>query len=102
MDNCWGRAGMFSFVFAALLLAFNWPVLSIPQGNALLGWLFAAWALAIVLLGLAARGAGASCPEPPEPASAKQVHAGQTQAEPAQSASTHPDQEKSGAETTDV
>lgn len=67
MDNCWGRAGMFSFVFAALLLVFNWPVLSIPEGHMLLGWLFAAWALAIVLLAVAARGASASCPPPPDP-----------------------------------
>lgn len=116
MDNCWGRAGMFSFVFAALLLVFNWPVLSIPQGNALLGWIFAAWAVAIMLLGLAARGAGASCPPPPE-----QTHQigqiGQTQADQAQAgpsqtnqnqagqahpASPQPAQAKPGAETRDV
>ncbi|MDP2847806.1 MAG: hypothetical protein Q8O35_06385 [Humidesulfovibrio sp.] len=64
MVNCWGRPGMFSFVFAALLLVFNWPVLSIPEGGELLAWLFGAWALAIALLRFAARGAQDACADP--------------------------------------
>jgi hypothetical protein len=66
MDNCWGRSGVFALVFAVLLLAFNWPILSIPGPGHLLGWLFAAWGAAIVLLGLAARGAAATCQPPPD------------------------------------
>ncbi len=66
MDNCWGRSGVFALVFAALLLAFNWPLLSIPGPGQLLGWLFAAWVAAIALLGLAARGAAATCQPPPD------------------------------------
>lgn len=65
MDNCWGRSGVFGLVLAALLLVFNWPLMSIPGPGHLLGWLFAAWAAAIVLLGLAARGVSTSC-LPPE------------------------------------
>ncbi|HWR03542.1 MAG TPA: hypothetical protein VN419_05940 [Humidesulfovibrio sp.] len=64
MDNCWGRSGVFGLVFAALLLVFNWPLMSIPGPGHLLGWLFAAWAAAIVLLLLAARGVSASCLPP--------------------------------------
>lgn len=64
MDNCWGRSGAFALVFAALLLVFNWPLLSIPGAGHLLGWLFAAWAAAIILLALAARAVSASCRPP--------------------------------------
>lgn len=53
-----GKPGVFRFLFVALLLVFNWPLLSIPAPEDLFGWLFTAWALAIVLLFLAMRGAG--------------------------------------------
>lgn len=54
MHNDRVRTGMASFVFATLLLIFNWPVMSIPRAGTLLSWLFGAWGLAIALLGLAA------------------------------------------------
>jgi len=54
MTNQRARTGIASFVFATLLLIFNWPVMSIPGAGALLCWLFGAWGLAIALLGLAA------------------------------------------------
>lgn len=49
------KPGISCFLFVALLLVFNWPLLSIPAPAHLLGWLFTAWALAIALLFLAAR-----------------------------------------------
>lgn len=55
MDNHWGRSGAFGLVFAALVLVFNWPLLSIPGPGRLLGWLLAAWIAGIALLALAAR-----------------------------------------------
>lgn len=66
MGNCWSRTGFFVLIFAALLLAFNWPLLGIPRPGALLAWLFCAWALGVGLLALAARGAAAPCGPPPE------------------------------------
>ena len=63
-----GKPGISRFVFVALLLVFNWPLLSIPASEHLLGWLFAAWGLAIVLLFLVAQGsAAAELPEPRVP-----------------------------------
>lgn len=55
MESCRTRTGIAAFVFAVLLLAFNWPLLSIPPRGALLVWLFCAWVLGIGLLALAAR-----------------------------------------------
>jgi hypothetical protein len=65
------RTGIASFVFAILLLLFNWPVMSIPAPGKLLYWLFGAWIAAIALLGLATALAARSerklaCP-PPDP-----------------------------------
>lgn len=59
-------------IFLALVLVFNWPLLSIPTGQHLLFWLFAAWALAIaVLFAVARRTAGAAAaPMPGDPAAA--------------------------------
>lgn len=54
MDKCRTRTGIAALVFTALLLAFNWPVLTIPATGTLLSWLFITWGLAIALLGLAA------------------------------------------------
>jgi len=53
-----GKPGVSRFIFVALLLVFNWPILSIPKPENLFGWLFAAWGLAIGLLFLAARAGG--------------------------------------------
>lgn len=69
MHNYRARTGVASFVFATLLLIFNWPVMSIPKTGTLLCWLFGAWGLGIALLGLAAffaaRGErGQVCPPP--------------------------------------
>jgi len=50
-----GKPGVSRFIFVALLLVFNWPILSIPKPENLFGWLFAAWGLAIGLLFLVAR-----------------------------------------------
>lgn len=63
------RTGIASFVFAILLLIFNWPVMSIPAPGKLLSWLFGAWLAAIALLGLAAASAARAerrlaCPPP--------------------------------------
>ncbi|MBU1042149.1 MAG: hypothetical protein KKF77_13720 [Proteobacteria bacterium] len=55
-----GRPGISLFLFVALTLLFNWPLLSIPASDGLFGWLFCAWGLAIALLFLAAHG---SCDE---------------------------------------
>lgn len=52
-----GKPGISCFVFVALLLVFNWPLLSIPAPANLFGWLFTAWGLAIALLFLVAHGA---------------------------------------------
>lgn len=57
MRIAFGTSGVSRFIFVALLLAFNWPVLSIPEPNSLYGWLFAAWGLAIAALCLVAHGA---------------------------------------------
>ncbi|MBA4358239.1 MAG: hypothetical protein Q7U56_13885 [Humidesulfovibrio sp.] len=69
MKGAFGKPGIFRFVFVALLLVFNWPVLSIPAPAALFGWLFTVWGLAIALLFLAACGAASSngSAEPPGP-----------------------------------
>jgi len=71
MHNDRARTGIAAFVFAILLLLFNWPLMSIPAPGTLLSWLFAAWGLAIALLGLAAfyaaraeRGQGGAPTEP--------------------------------------
>lgn len=53
-----GKPGISLFLFVALLLVFNWPLLSIPASDGLFGWLFSAWGLAIALLLLAAHGSG--------------------------------------------
>ncbi|MBI5520251.1 MAG: hypothetical protein HY916_09340 [Desulfovibrio sp.] len=66
MGNCWSRTGFFVLIFAALLLAFNWPLMGIPRPGALLGWLFGAWGRGVGLLARAARGAAAACGPPPE------------------------------------
>lgn len=63
-----GKPGISRFVFVALLLVFNWPVLSIPAPQNLFGWLFTAWGLAVALLFLVAHGAGGKDAEPTEPA----------------------------------
>lgn len=55
MESCRTRTGIAAFVFATLLVAFNWPLLSIPPRGGLLFWLFGAWVLGIGLLALAAR-----------------------------------------------
>ncbi len=60
MKGAFGKPGIFRFVFVALLLVFNWPVLSIPAPAALFGWLLTVWGLAIALLFLAACGAASS------------------------------------------
>jgi len=54
MKDSQARTGVASFVFAILLLIFNWPVMSIPGAGGMLAWLFGAWGLAIALLVLAA------------------------------------------------
>jgi hypothetical protein len=62
------KPGITRFMFVAFLVLFNWPLLSIPEPQNLLGWLFAAWGLAILLLYLAAHLAtdkdGAAVQEP--------------------------------------
>lgn len=63
-----GKPGISRFIFVALLLVFNWPLLSIPASKNLFAWLFTAWGLAIALLFLAAQGAGGTDAEPPRPA----------------------------------
>ncbi|GEM_PF-2336268 len=50
-----GKPGLSRFIFVALVLVFNWPLLSIPTGKFLFFWLFSAWALAIAILFAAAR-----------------------------------------------
>ncbi|OGR37078.1 MAG: hypothetical protein A2051_00145 [Desulfovibrionales bacterium GWA2_65_9] len=59
-----GKPGISRFIFVALLLVFNWPLLSIPAPESLFGWLFTAWGLAIALLFLVAHGAGGGDAEP--------------------------------------
>jgi hypothetical protein len=54
------RAGLFRFVFVALLVLFCWPVLSIPAPENRLTWLFVVWLLAIVFMWLAAHMASPS------------------------------------------
>lgn len=54
MQNSRARTGIAGFVFAALLVVFNWPVMSIPAAGGLLSWLFAAWGAGIALLALTA------------------------------------------------
>lgn len=49
------QTGMFRFIFVALLVLFNWPVLSIPNPQTLPLWLLGVWALAIALLWFASR-----------------------------------------------
>lgn len=62
-----GKPGISRFVFVALLLVFNWPILSIPAAQNLLGWLYAVWSLAIALLFLTAHGATQDGEEQAEP-----------------------------------
>lgn len=50
-----GRTRLFCLAFVAMLLAFNWPLMSIPGPGKLLAWLFEAWGAAIVLLFLISR-----------------------------------------------
>ena len=47
--------GLSRTVFVLLLVAFSWPVLSIPQAGGALLWLFAAWGAGIALLLACAR-----------------------------------------------
>lgn len=54
MQNIRARTGIAGFVFAALLLVFNWPVMSIPAAGGLLSWLFVVWGAGIGLLALTA------------------------------------------------
>jgi hypothetical protein len=61
-----GKPGISRFVFVALLLVFNWPVLSIPAPGNVFAWLFIVWGLAIALLFLVAQGVGSG--QPAEPA----------------------------------
>ncbi|MDO9633195.1 MAG: hypothetical protein Q7I92_14950 [Humidesulfovibrio sp.] len=63
-----GKPGISRFIFVALLLVFNWPLLSIPASKNLFAWLFTAWGLAIALLFLAAQGTRGTDAEPPRPA----------------------------------
>ena len=49
------QRGVHSLIFVALLVLFNWPVLSIPDAQALPLWLLGVWTLAIALLWLASR-----------------------------------------------
>jgi len=71
MKDSRARTGVASFVFAILLLLFDWPVMSTPGAGGLLAWLFGAWGLAIALLGLAAflacRCERRKADSPPEP-----------------------------------
>jgi hypothetical protein len=62
-----GKPGISLFLFVALTLLFNWPLLSIPASQGLLGWLFCAWGLAIALLFLAAHGSGGEEAPPTRP-----------------------------------
>jgi hypothetical protein len=57
MKAFFSKPGTYRIVFAALLAAFNWPLLSIPGPGDRLSWLFAAWVLGIALLLLSALGA---------------------------------------------
>lgn len=57
------KTGLRRLLFAALILIFNWPLLSIPASGALAWYLFGAWAGAIALLYLSARGPGDEGPE---------------------------------------
>jgi hypothetical protein len=47
--------GLLLILFAALLTALAWPIISIPKGLALAGWLFGAWGAGIALLWLVSR-----------------------------------------------
>jgi hypothetical protein len=62
------KPGLSCLLFVALLMLFNWPVLSIPEPKNLFGWLFAVWGVAILLLFLAARGSagGNEAKKPPQ------------------------------------
>ncbi|MBU1229979.1 MAG: hypothetical protein KKA55_14515 [Proteobacteria bacterium] len=74
-----GKPGVSCFLFALLLAAFNWPLLSIPGPERLFAWLFAAWALAIALLGLVASGSRAEeaqAAAPPAPKGPERAEAG--------------------------
>lgn len=42
--------GLFATLFAVLLVAWCWPVVSIPQGLALPLWLFAVWGAGVIAL----------------------------------------------------
>lgn len=55
MNSVLERTGIFRFIFIALLVLFNWPLLSIPSPQMLPFWLFGVWALAVVLMWLASR-----------------------------------------------
>lgn len=71
-----GKPGISLFLFVALSLVFNWPLLSIPASDRLFGWLFSAWGLAIALLFLAAQGAGDEEALPTKPGGPAGVGAG--------------------------
>lgn len=82
------RAGLFRFVFVALLVLFNWPVLSIPMPEHRLTWLFVVWLLAIVFLWLATRmvsssaGAGTGADPAVPPPGSRQTDSRQPGKEP--------------------
>ncbi|MDP3426277.1 MAG: hypothetical protein Q8S17_02710 [Humidesulfovibrio sp.] len=74
-----GKPGISLFFFVALTLLFNWPLLSIPASEGLLGWLFCAWGLAIALLFLAAHGPGGEEALPTQPGVVSGLRQGQEQ-----------------------
>lgn len=57
MNAVLGRSGMYVFVFTALLVLFNWPLLGIPGPADLPLWIFGVWDVAIVFLWFASRAA---------------------------------------------
>ena len=57
MNAMLGRSGMYVFVFTALLVLFNWPLLGIPGPSDLPLWIFGVWDVAIVFLWFASRAA---------------------------------------------
>ena len=73
------KPGISLFLFVALTLLFNWPLLSIPASDGLFGWLFCAWGLAIALLFLAAHGSGDEEALPTQPGFAPDQVQGQVQ-----------------------
>ncbi len=55
MGPIFKQAGLFRLIFVALLVLFNWPVLSIPGPQTLPLWLLGVWALGIACLWFASR-----------------------------------------------